>query len=90
MLHEVSEIITHEWQRPSLDIMQGFSGAATGHIADAFDGYAALNFKLKAIIPEQANFLGIALTCQTGPADNLNIQFIPKTEKLNKTLKVEF
>ena len=29
MLHEVSEIITHEWQRPSLDIMQGFSGAAT-------------------------------------------------------------
>lgn len=71
MLHEVSEIITHEWQRPSLDIMKGFSGAATGHIADAFDGYAALNFKLKAIIPEQANFLGIALTCQTGPADNL-------------------
>jgi 4-hydroxy-4-methyl-2-oxoglutarate aldolase len=65
--------IRREWQRPAADKLAAFKGVQTGQAADAMDGRGALDYAIKAVDPANAFFLGTAITCETGPNDNLAI-----------------
>ncbi|HLW92758.1 MAG TPA: RraA family protein [Roseiarcus sp.] len=59
-------------ERPSQDEVERFRGAPTSFICDAMGGEAALDFSIKPITP--LPLLGVALTCQCGPADVLPLK----------------
>lgn len=60
-------------RRPSDAQIQAFKGVQTGFLVDAMGGRGALGDGIKACIPEQSDFCGVALTCHAGPADNLAV-----------------
>tara|TARA_B100000686_G_scaffold293225_1_gene322567 strand:- start:7404 stop:8093 length:690 start_codon:yes stop_codon:yes gene_type:complete len=57
--------------RPSQSQLNAFKKFQTGHIVDALSGRGALSGDIKAISKKYSNFVGSALTCLCGPADNL-------------------
>ena len=59
--------------RPSKAQIAALTGTPTGFIVDALDGRGALAPSVKPVVPEYSSFCGVAVTCQTGPADNLAI-----------------
>jgi 4-hydroxy-4-methyl-2-oxoglutarate aldolase len=59
--------------RPERAALAGFAGVQTGNLVDAMEGRGALHFSVKPIDPDRAIFVGSALTCETGPSDNLAI-----------------
>lgn len=59
--------------RPDPALLARLVGAQSGHVADAMDGSGALLATIKPIDPTHATFVGVALTCQNGPGDNLAI-----------------
>lgn len=65
--------IRRKFQRPRRDLLAKLDGAQTGHIVDALQGRGALDHHIKPIDPETSQFVGTALTCQTGADDNLAI-----------------
>lgn len=65
--------VRRAWSRPSADQLASFRGVQTGQAVDAMDGRGALDHAIKAIDPEKATFVGTAITCETGPNDNLAI-----------------
>jgi 4-hydroxy-4-methyl-2-oxoglutarate aldolase len=65
--------IRRTFQRASSAILAPFRGVATGAIADAMGGRGAVDHALKPIDPQCCQFVGSALTCETGPSDNLAI-----------------
>ena len=65
--------IRRNFERPSRDLIAKLAGAQTGHIVDALLGRGALDQAVKPVDPERAQFVGAALTCETGPSDNLAI-----------------
>jgi 4-hydroxy-4-methyl-2-oxoglutarate aldolase len=65
--------VRREFPRPPRDLLAKLKGAQTGHIVDAMQGRAALDHHIKPVDPECAQFVGPALTCQTGADDNLAI-----------------
>jgi 4-hydroxy-4-methyl-2-oxoglutarate aldolase len=65
--------IRREWKRPAADKLAAFKGVQTGQAADAMDGRGALDYAIKAVDPSNGVFLGTAITCETGPNDNLAI-----------------
>ena len=65
--------VRRTFQRPPRELIAKLDGAQTGHIVDAMQGRAALDHRIKPVDPECAQFVGPALTCQTGADDNLAI-----------------
>ena len=65
--------VRRNFQRPPRELIAKLDGAQTGHIVDAMQGRAALDHRIKPVDPECAQFVGPALTCQTGADDNLAI-----------------
>ena len=65
--------IRRSFERPSRELIAKLAGAQTGHIVDALLGRGALDHHIKPVDPENAHFVGTALTCETGPSDNLAI-----------------
>ena len=65
--------IRRSFSRPSRELIAKLKGAQTGHIVDALQGRGALDYHIKPVDPEKAHFVGAALTCETGPSDNLAI-----------------
>jgi 4-hydroxy-4-methyl-2-oxoglutarate aldolase len=59
--------------RAAADKLAQLKGAQTGHVVDAMDGRGALDAAIKPVDPNRAQFVGTALTCETGPSDNLAI-----------------
>jgi 4-hydroxy-4-methyl-2-oxoglutarate aldolase len=59
--------------RPPVEKLTQLKGAQTGHVVDAMDGRGALDAAIKPIDADCAQFVGTALTCETGPSDNLAI-----------------
>lgn len=57
--------------RPSAELVEAFRGASTGHLVDAMGGMGALHAEVKPLEGVKAEFCGVALTCDAGPADNL-------------------
>jgi 4-hydroxy-4-methyl-2-oxoglutarate aldolase len=65
--------VRRTFPRPRRDLLVRLERAQTGHIVDARNGRAALDHRIKPVDPECAQFVGPALTCQTGADDNLAI-----------------
>jgi 4-hydroxy-4-methyl-2-oxoglutarate aldolase len=55
-------------ERPSADIVERFR-APTSFIVDAMNGTGALDWRIKLLVGK--SFVGVALTCDCGPLDNL-------------------
>jgi 4-hydroxy-4-methyl-2-oxoglutarate aldolase len=60
-----------DFPRPAQVIVEAFRGVPTGNIVDAMGGVGALDYRIKPLEPANAAMVGIALTCDNGPADNL-------------------
>jgi 4-hydroxy-4-methyl-2-oxoglutarate aldolase len=59
--------------RPAAAEIAAFAGVPTGHVVDALGGRGALDYTIKPLAPPSSVLVGVALTCRTGPADNLAI-----------------
>lgn len=57
--------------RPEPAKVAAFKGAQTSHLVDAMDGRGALDWTIKPCDPDNAAFVGVAVTCHAFPADNL-------------------
>lgn len=66
-------IVRKTFARAKPERIAKLKGAQTGHIVDAMDGRGALDASIKPVDPANAQFVGSALTCETGPSDNLAI-----------------
>jgi 4-hydroxy-4-methyl-2-oxoglutarate aldolase len=61
------------WQRPDAFTLGRLKGVQTGQAVDAMQGRGALDAEIKPIDLAHATVLGTAITCETGPNDNLAI-----------------
>ena len=59
------------FQRPDPAKVAALKGAQTSHLVDAMDGRGALDWTIKPCDPDNASFVGVAVTCHAYPADNL-------------------
>ena len=71
MIDEAPPIRTQDFTRPPPEAVQALRGTPTGFVVDAMGGSGALDYRLRPAIAEQYAFCGVALTCHTGPAENL-------------------
>jgi len=63
--------INRAFRRPSKEILAAFEGLPTGYAVDAMNGRGALDWRIKPLNPDLLSVSGTALTCSSGPADNL-------------------
>jgi 4-hydroxy-4-methyl-2-oxoglutarate aldolase len=56
--------------RPSAEQIAAFRDTQTSFVADAMEGRGAVDFRIKPVGTAKS-FLGVALTCQSSPGDNL-------------------
>lgn len=63
--------IRKSWQRPAAAKIARLKNVQTGQAVDAMDGRGALDAAIKALDPDCCIVLGPAITCETGPDDNL-------------------
>lgn len=66
-------VIRKSFNRPPADKLARLRGTQTGHVVDAMNGRGALDAAIKPVDPTRAQFIGTAMTCETGPSDNLSI-----------------
>ena len=60
--------------RPDKHLLERFVGIPTGYVVDAMGGRGALDFEISPLVEDggpMSTFVGPALTCHCGPADNL-------------------
>ena len=65
--------IKKSWSRPSADTLAKLKSVQTGQAVDAMDGRGGLDASIKPLDPACCTILGTAITCETGPNDNLAI-----------------
>lgn len=65
--------VRRHFERPARALLQKLEGVQTGHVVDAMLGRGALEHPIKPVDPDRAQFVGAALTVETGPSDNLAI-----------------
>ena len=65
--------IRKSWTRPSAAVLAKLKGVQTGQAVDAMDGRGGLDASIKPLDPACCIVLGTAITCETGPNDNLAI-----------------
>ena len=63
--------ISRNFPRPSSEVINAFLGVPTGFVVDCMAGRGGLDYEIKAADPKHTRFVGVALTCAAGPADNL-------------------
>jgi 4-hydroxy-4-methyl-2-oxoglutarate aldolase len=63
--------IRANFPRPEARFVAAFAGAQTGNVVDAMGGSGALDFAIKPLEPASKVMVGVALTCNCGPGDNL-------------------
>ncbi|WP_198369819.1 RraA family protein [Roseomonas rosulenta] len=59
--------------RPDPALVEAFRGAQTSHLVDAMDGRGALDYRIKPMDPDNAAFVGPALTALSYPADVVGV-----------------
>src|SRR5271167_1838543 len=69
MIEEPPPIVFAAVERPPAELVERFRGAPTSFIVDAMGGAGALDWRIKPIVGDR--LLGVALTCDCGPNDNL-------------------
>lgn len=65
--------IAKSWRRPAAAKVARLAGVQAGQAVDAMDGRGALDATIKPLDPACCTILGTAVTCETGPNDNLAI-----------------
>jgi 4-hydroxy-4-methyl-2-oxoglutarate aldolase len=65
--------IRRSWTRPDPAKLARLKNVQTGQAVDAMDGRGGLDASIKPIDPACCIMLGTAITCETGPNDNLAI-----------------
>jgi 4-hydroxy-4-methyl-2-oxoglutarate aldolase len=65
--------IKKSWRRPAKAKLARLEGVQTGQAIDAMEGRGALDASIKPLDPSCCTFVGTAITCETGPNDNLAI-----------------
>jgi 4-hydroxy-4-methyl-2-oxoglutarate aldolase len=63
--------IKRRFERPAADIVSAFAGVPVSQVVDAMGGRGALHHAIKPLSPAAATLVGVAVTCQCGPSDNL-------------------
>lgn len=63
--------IRRDFPRPSPQDVAAFAGVPTGYAVDAMNGRGALDYRIKPLAPATTVMVGVAVTCNCGPADNL-------------------
>lgn len=62
--------VRRNFPRPGAADLAAFANSATGHLVDSMNGRGALSYRIKPVT-EAKTFCGVAVTCETGPADCL-------------------
>ena len=65
--------IRAKFPRPARKIVEAFAGVPTGHAVDAMGGSGAIDPRIKPLEVSGTVMVGVALTCNAGPADNLAV-----------------
>jgi 4-hydroxy-4-methyl-2-oxoglutarate aldolase len=65
--------IKRTWRRPSKSKLARLQGVQSGQAVDAMLGRGGLDAAIKPLDPACCTILGTAVTCETGPNDNLAI-----------------
>lgn len=65
--------VKKSWKRPAAAKLKRLQGVQTGQAVDAMEGRGGLDYAIKPLDPACATILGTAVTCETGPNDNLAI-----------------
>jgi 4-hydroxy-4-methyl-2-oxoglutarate aldolase len=65
--------VRRRFARPDMALVEALRGVQTGFVVDGMDGSGALHHRIKPIDPALAGFVGVAVTCDCGPADNLAV-----------------
>jgi 4-hydroxy-4-methyl-2-oxoglutarate aldolase len=65
--------VLKSWERPSEAALARLKNVQTGQAVDAMDGRGGLAHEIKPVDPSCALMLGTAVTCDTGPNDNIAI-----------------
>ena len=65
--------VRRRFTRPDMALVEALRGVQTGFVVDGMDGSGALHHRIKPIDPALAGFVGVAVTCDCGPADNLAV-----------------
>lgn len=65
--------IRRRFARPDPALVEALRGIQTGFAVDAMDGSGALHHRIKPVDPALATVVGVAVTCDCGPADNLAV-----------------
>jgi 4-hydroxy-4-methyl-2-oxoglutarate aldolase len=63
--------IRRDFPRPAPADVAAFAGVPTGYAIDAMGGRGALDYRIKPLAPAGSVMVGVAITCDCGPADNL-------------------
>jgi 4-hydroxy-4-methyl-2-oxoglutarate aldolase len=63
--------IRANFPRPTRKTVDGFAGAPTGNVVDAMGGSGAIDYRIKPLESVSKVTVGVALTCNAGPSDNL-------------------
>jgi 4-hydroxy-4-methyl-2-oxoglutarate aldolase len=62
-------VFAPEAERPRAELVERFRGAPTSFIVDAMGGTGALDWRIRPLVGR--SLVGVALTCDCGPLDNL-------------------
>ena len=63
--------IRRKFPRPTQKQIDAFQNVPVGFVVDAMNGRGSLDYRIKPISSHQAIFVGVAVTADNGPADNL-------------------
>ena len=63
--------IRRKFPRPTQKQIDAFQNVRAGFVVDAMNGRGSLDYRIKPISSHQATFVGVAVTSDNGPADNL-------------------
>jgi 4-hydroxy-4-methyl-2-oxoglutarate aldolase len=63
--------IRANFPRPGKELVAAFAGVPTGNVVDAIGGAGALDYRIKPLEASANVMVGVAVTCNCGPADNL-------------------
>lgn len=76
-----------DFPRPDVAAVEGFRGAATGHVGDALGRSAAIDAGIKPV-GRVASFCGVAFTVKTRPVDNLVVWKALELAKLGDVIVI--
>lgn len=65
--------LRRNFPRPLEAEVDSLSDTPTGFIVDCMNGRGSLHYAIKPLLPIRSSLVGVAVTCECGPADNLGL-----------------